>query len=179
MKTGKALAMGCLMVVAAMDAESRTGSGDCVTVQLYGAQSVPLDVLQSAEATASRIFGDIGVSVSWKGYTNRPLEGVCLAIHVELSKTFPAELKPGALALAFPYRDGGTQIQVFLDRVLTCASSMQNGLLLGHVMTHEIGHVLEGIDRHSEQGVMKAHWDGRDFQKCSRGRCISPPWTWN
>jgi hypothetical protein len=26
------------------------------------------------------------------------------------------------------------------------------------VLVHEITHILEGIDRHSETGVMKAHW---------------------
>jgi hypothetical protein len=34
--------------------------------------------------------------------------------------------------------------------------------LLAHVLVHEITHLLEGIDRHSESGVMKAHWSSDD-----------------
>jgi hypothetical protein len=30
------------------------------------------------------------------------------------------------------------------------------------VLTHEITHVLEQIDRHSPDGIMKANWDSRD-----------------
>jgi len=36
-------------------------------------------------------------------------------------------------------------------------------MILAHVMTHEITHVLQGIERHSATGVMKARWDAKDF----------------
>ena len=29
---------------------------------------------------------------------------------------------------------------------------------------HEITHVLEGVNRHSETGIMKAHWDTMDWR---------------
>ena len=35
--------------------------------------------------------------------------------------------------------------------------------LLAHVLAHEITHVLEGIDRHSESGVMRAHWSSDEM----------------
>jgi hypothetical protein len=35
--------------------------------------------------------------------------------------------------------------------------------VLGHVLAHEIGHVLQGTGRHSPSGVMKAHWDEDDY----------------
>jgi hypothetical protein len=31
-------------------------------------------------------------------------------------------------------------------------------------MAHEIGHVLQGVNRHSESGVMKANWTDIDFE---------------
>jgi hypothetical protein len=36
-------------------------------------------------------------------------------------------------------------------------------MILAHVLTHEITHVLQEIDRHSATGVMKARWDAKDF----------------
>lgn len=32
-------------------------------------------------------------------------------------------------------------------------------------MVHEITHVLEGINRHSEEGVMKAIWSAKDYER--------------
>lgn len=51
----------------------------------------------------------------------------------------------------------------FYDRVL--ANSRPTGLpfLLGHVLAHEIGHILQGVERHSSAGVMKEKWDYRDY----------------
>ena len=37
--------------------------------------------------------------------------------------------------------------------------------LLAHVMAHEIAHVLQGINRHSESGILKARWSDGD---CAR-----------
>jgi hypothetical protein len=39
------------------------------------------------------------------------------------------------------------------------------GVVLGHVLVHEITHILQGIDRHSETGVMKARWTAQDYSK--------------
>ena len=36
-------------------------------------------------------------------------------------------------------------------------------MLLAHVLVHEMTHILQGVSRHSETGVMKAHWDESDF----------------
>jgi len=35
--------------------------------------------------------------------------------------------------------------------------------LLAHVLVHEITHILEGVARHSETGIMKANWTLRDY----------------
>ena len=37
--------------------------------------------------------------------------------------------------------------------------------LLAHVMVHEITHILQGISRHSDSGIMKANWSGEEFQR--------------
>lgn len=37
-------------------------------------------------------------------------------------------------------------------------------IVLAHVLVHEITHILEGIDRHSESGVMKAQWTVEDYR---------------
>ena len=37
-------------------------------------------------------------------------------------------------------------------------------MILAHVLVHEITHILQGIDRHSESGVMKASWTNQDYK---------------
>jgi hypothetical protein len=39
----------------------------------------------------------------------------------------------------------------------------QVSAVLAHVLVHELTHILQGFPRHSEGGVMKAHWDSGDF----------------
>ena len=38
-------------------------------------------------------------------------------------------------------------------------------MVLAHLLVHETTHVLQGINRHSDYGVMKGQWDERDFAK--------------
>jgi hypothetical protein len=37
--------------------------------------------------------------------------------------------------------------------------------VLAHVMVHEITHILQGVSRHSESGIMKARWTNNDYQE--------------
>jgi hypothetical protein len=64
-------------------------------------------------------------------------------------------------------QQGGTLVHILTDRVLPRSSfnTFTLGVVLGHVMAHEIGHVLEGIPRHSEQGLMKENWTPRDMHE--------------
>jgi hypothetical protein len=57
-----------------------------------------------------------------------------------------------ALAATQPY---ARTVTVFLDRVKEL--NRNRGM-----PAHEITHVLEGIDRHSATGIMKARWDNHD-----------------
>jgi hypothetical protein len=71
----------------------------------------------------------------------------------------PVNLHSDALAYTRPYE--GIHIQILWNRIETTSSPTK---LLAHVMVHEITHILEGIDRHSAEGVMKARWVAADFE---------------
>jgi hypothetical protein len=40
--------------------------------------------------------------------------------------------------------------------------------LLAHVLVHEITHILQGVTRHSAEGVMKAQWTQEDLSSMLR-----------
>jgi len=109
-----------------------------------------------SKAIASGMLRKIGVTLVWVDSKSCPPEG----IHITLTGQTPATLQPGALAYALPYE--GTHIRVFRDRIEANQPALVPHLL-AHVLVHEIIHILEGCTRHSDRGVMKAHWGGADF----------------
>jgi hypothetical protein len=42
-------------------------------------------------------------------------------------------------------------------------------------MAHEIAHVLEGVSRHSAEGVMRARWESSDYRQMKSGTL---PFDW-
>jgi hypothetical protein len=114
--------------------------------------------LLRATTLASDMFGEIGVLISWR---HSSLTCPEQAIVVRIRKSNPVTLHPGALAYALPYE--GTHIDVFYDRIEDVSARGTMDVMLAHVLVHEITHILEGSDRHSKQGVMKAKWGSADF----------------
>jgi hypothetical protein len=157
-----------MALAAAMASAGAAVPGRAVTVCLHR-NANPL-TLDQAQALASQMFGAAGVKIEWREPCHCPVG----AILVSLSEYTPASDHPGALAYALPYE--GTHIVVFYDRLHTYSVTDPYGLptLLAHVLVHEITHILQGTDRHSETGVMKARWDQWDF---ARMRIKALPFT--
>ena len=44
------------------------------------------------------------------------------------------------------------------------------GILLGHVMAHEVGHLLLATNKHSRRGLMQAHWGASAIRDAIMGR---------
>ena len=163
--------MGITMMAAAMAAMAATtgtiqargqalpaAPGRKVTICFAHDPGVPFEVTGRAEAVTSAIYRQIGVSVDWR--STRCPGG---SIQIGLQFVTPRTDHPGAFAYALPYE--GTHVVLFYDRVAATARDHQStAALLGHVMAHEIGHILEGIDRHSESGLMKANWSADEIQ---------------
>jgi hypothetical protein len=82
----------------------------------------------------------------------------------------PRNFHPGALAYAEPYagQSEGVHIRVFFDRVENVAgSSSMVPILLAHVLVHEITHILQDSDHHSEEGVTKKRYTAADLYHMS------------
>ena len=126
-----------------------------VTVCMADTPNLALE--NGARGVSSDIFAGIGVKIQWHGSSNCPVNSIIITF----SGQTPTSLMPGAMAYALPYE--GTHIVVFYDRVKNKPGNVS--CLLGHVMAHEIAHVLQGVKRHSESGVMKANWTGLDYEK--------------
>jgi hypothetical protein len=111
-----------------------------------------------AQAIASSIYDRIGILIHWSRRTPE-----CTAarhsIVVDLLDETPPTQHPGSLAVSTPFQ--GKDIVLYYDRVRAMGRS-ESSILLGYVLAHEIAHLAQGITRHSDEGILKSHWDGRD-----------------
>ena len=70
---------------------------------------------------------------------------------------------PGKFPKSLAYTNTSDQhIEVLYDRIAAMVERIVLPKLLGHVLAHEIAHVLEGVARHSDTGILKARWDEHD-----------------
>ena len=85
---------------------------------------------------------------------------------VALSWHTPDDLYPAAFASSNPYSVEGPCVTLFMDRLKAMAAMqpLTTSFLLGHVLAHEMGHVLQGIARHSETGVLKERWSQLEIE---------------
>jgi hypothetical protein len=133
--------------------------GQKLTVYLRDRVNTPNTVRVPAKALTAKMFAEIGISLEWctkeseQGSPQPP-------IIIELVTGTPESRLPGAMAFALPYQ--GTRITVFFDRIKT---ANYPSTVLAHVMVHEITHLVQGISRHSDTGVMKARWAAKDFSE--------------
>jgi hypothetical protein len=121
-------------------------------------------VVTIAELQAQNMLARVGISVEWRLGTPAR-RGNAEVIEAVLSPATDKDFRPGALAFATLGPHHGTRIVVFFDRVRNSTTALMLSSVLAHVLVHEITHVLEGVSRHSETGVMKAHWEPADLRE--------------
>jgi hypothetical protein len=158
------LALGLALFVVMSPAGARLAEGGVeVRVRLIDADLIIGQDLSTAKDITSRILMPAGVRLRWdEGKPSRPPAG----IEIRFVESAPKSQPDGSLAEALPFSAGGVRIAIFLDRVRNFAKRdpLFEPRILGHVLAHEIGHVLRGTDAHSWTGVMKAHWDDSDYR---------------
>lgn len=151
-----ALFLSCLTTNPVQAAEVRWVERE-TTIAVCIAAAGPAHFLQGAEQIASLIYAPIGIGIQWLHGRN------CPAAAIEITVTFdrPDTFHPRSLGSANP--NDGRNIEVFANR-LNVVSESRRIDLLGHVFAHEIGHILEGMARHSATGLMKADWNEQDYR---------------
>jgi hypothetical protein len=154
------------------------------TIRVWMIDAVRLDekTLAVALDKAQVIFGDAGVRVIWlrcPAEANQAAQpGLCQAD--DTKKLFLRIVRqpvsgfgsPHALGQAFSGEVGSQYATVFHDRVLAMAASHKPGteaLVLGHVIAHELGHLLLGTSAHASFGLMAAGWSAVDLERAPAG----------
>jgi|ERR1035438_60395 hypothetical protein len=137
-------------------AAATCGAGEQRKVTVCMQATLPTEVLEVSQAKAAGMFAAIGVKLDWRC----PKSGPQGTIVISLVRGDPTSRNPHELAHALPYE--GAHILIFYDSVRRIMPNKVPALL-AHVMVHEVTHILQGISRHSDSGIMKAQWDENDF----------------
>ncbi len=176
-----------------VSAQERLSAGRRLTLRTYNyAEALP-EVVASAKRRADRLLRDAAIETEWRDCptsperlaTNRACRDPLGPTHVVLnllprSMSRKYGLRRGIFGFALPAPNGapGNKISLFFGRVLDLAyygevgTSFENAqaIILGHMMAHEVGHLLLGVDSHSSSGVMGFPWDKRTLKIMERGR---------
>jgi len=136
-----------------------------LTVSVYNHAVIPAATLREAETIAARISG---IHVVWLNCSPRnPMTGAVYKIAVSERNLqvrvgrHSLNLHPSVLGISYLASDGGSQADVFYESIenLRGDGPTQPAIILGHVISHEIGHLLLGTKSHSPSGIMRPQWD--------------------
>lgn len=166
-----------------------------IRIRVYNYAEIPDRTLHRARKQASVVLGRAGVETQWldclaaSGTANDPacrkppgdtdlvlyLLSRSMAEKLKIPKspeTFGYALQParkrfGWIAGVFTHR---TAELIKEANLRVDVSTVFPSVLLGHLMAHEIGHLLLGSEGHSSKGIMRARWRREDLEAAAQGR---------
>jgi hypothetical protein len=134
--------------------------GLTLLVRVDNSAHVPATILAAAREVAERVFHDIGVELIWLEQDDRRSGdvdgcGSCVTVHLLTREmTHLMGTPEPVLGIA----EGTAVAVVFYNRIARLSRTRNDkdtACMLGHVMAHEIGHLLLGKG-HSHSGIMQA-----------------------
>ena len=155
-----------------------------LTVRLYNHADAPLAMLTAAARVGRGIFSRAGLEMTWvlcrpgpgqlpdPACSKRPGKTVLRVNVLDRNMAEKLGAVPEAFGVAFPDKSGfGLVASVFYHRVaeLERDSGVEGELIFGHIMAHEIGHLLLGFKSHTPGGIMSAVWDEAKILEAEQG----------
>jgi len=169
---------------AAQRGQTAPGSDVKLTLRVYNYARVDRGSLARSEKVVGAIFEESGIVIIWMDCTLSQSHSLAYpACQSDMGTTdlilrilprrmalkLPASGEPLGFAQQCPETEPACELTVFYFRVDELAThGYREDLVLGHVIAHEVVHVLLGPG-HSEQGIMRAEWSRYDLERISWG----------
>lgn len=154
-------------------------------IRVYDYAGVSERILSQAQAEAAKVYGRIGVHTTWLACSadpdkmnDHPCNKVrgpqVLGLRLLPNSMEPKEGLPrGIFGFALLPPDGrpGSYANIYSDNLRELADGRVHRLsaVLGHMLAHEIGHLLLGIGSHGRSGLMKIPWGPKELTLADRG----------
>src|SRR5262249_17227074 len=146
-------------------------------------------VVEDAKAHVERIYGRSGVQVEWCDEANPSRGNGKLDLTMILvDESVAQQMNQPKEATGFAVSNDGQGVRrayVFVERVAQQADVVShkssltektaNGLILGHVIAHEAGHLMLPHGSHAPRGIMQARLGMDSVQQATRGNLLFTP----
>jgi len=185
--------IGSLLALSVLASSLGAGEpGPKITVFVYNYAAVSSEVLALTEAEASRICQQAEIEIEWLECPLAPKDAArfpaCqvppgptrLALRI-LSQPMAERLRPAGDSFGFALipKDGtfATVANVFSYDAEQLANrrGMRYGVFLGHLVAHELGHLLLGAGSHSSHGIMHVPWRFKELDNIAQGLMLFRP----
>lgn len=155
---------GTLMMTGLTWGRTPVNKERAVTVYIAGEESVPFRICACGESIAAHMFREIGVNLNWRRRKPSAAElDRGQALFVEIAAK-PHGMPSPTVAVTLPHE--GSSIKVYYESIRWVEERPHLApTLFAHVLAHEIAHALQQVNRHSETGILKAHWTEKDYSQ--------------
>jgi len=150
--------------------EAQTSGQPTVHVLIMNRAEVPADTLDRAQDDATRAFHLSGIDLVWVD-AKACLAG-CLTVRIVTQPVSAKSRNPHMLGVAPSTPEArGINLWIFYPRIRAYSAElgMRTSQLLGHVMAHELGHLLLPNGAHSVAGLMRPEWDRLQVRTAAEG----------
>jgi hypothetical protein len=158
-----------------------------LTLRVYNYAQIDPVSLARSEKVATAIFENVGAELVWLDcplsqaqFRKYPacqsdLGRADLVLRIlprRMAVKLIASDEPLGFGQPCPSSESACELSVFSDAVDQLATEgYREDLILGHVIAHEMAHVLIGAG-HSQEGIMRGVWCSRDLQRISWGMLL-------
>jgi hypothetical protein len=152
-----------------------------VRISVYNDAGLKHGTLLHAEEDAAAVFRRAGIETEWKNCSGAEIVAQvgkrCSDVAYPASLVLRIEKRPRGLnaeplGIAYQSEDGqGAYCDVFLEPIeeLEQAYAVSLDSLVGHVVAHEVAHLLLGLHSHSANGLMRARWGLQTMEELKHG----------
>ena len=178
--------LALFLVLAASFGPCQAGAGELpdipldsrspVSIRLSNQADLPPETLRAVIKIAGKILREAGVEGVWWDLAPATEKVACgdsvfeanfcvIVQSGEIEVTAPIASNGLGFVLNRPHEGVGRTAWILYSRVKEFyrQNRVHPNRLLGHVLAHELGHLLLGSPEHSERGLMRGAWQGKDL----------------
>jgi hypothetical protein len=136
---------------------------------------IPRETVKRAEQVATRIFLAAGIRLEWTSSAPdavEPYRETAQQLKIHIVPDSPMKQAGRRLGVAERLVDNSDKRTfVFYNQIVDLArlNGVDIAPILGHVLAHEMGHMLLPYGSHTLQGIMREEWDRAQFEAIAKG----------